>query len=75
MEVSEKIRSEQISQKISEAIKCSGFTQTHLASLLGVSQQAVSAYVNCMKMPTLDTFANLCKILDVDPADILCINK
>ena len=26
-------------------------------------------------MPALDTFAYLCKILDADPAYILCINQ
>lgn len=26
-------------------------------------------------MPALDTFANICVLLDVYPADILCINK
>ena len=75
MEVSEKIRLDQISQKISEAIKYSGFTQTHLASLLGVSQQSISHYIKRDKMPALDTFANLCKVLDLDPADILCLNE
>ena len=74
MEVSEKIRLNQISQKISEAIKTSGFTQTHLASLLGISQQVVSTYINGKKRPALDTFANLCKVLDLDPAEMLCLN-
>lgn len=26
-------------------------------------------------MPALDTFANLCEVLDLDANEILCINK
>ena len=74
MEVTEKIKLEQISKKIIEAINKCEFTQTHLASLLGISQQTVSHYLKGDKMPALDTFANLCKILDLDPAEVLCIN-
>ena len=73
MEVSQIIKLEQIREKITEAIKHCGFTQSHLASLLGVSQQTVSHYLKGDKMPALDTFANLCKILDLDPAELLCI--
>ncbi len=74
MEVSEKIKLDQISQKIIEAIKCSGLTQTHLASLLGVSQQTVSHYLKGDKLPALDTLANLCYLLELDANDILCIS-
>ena len=61
----------QIQAKLAESIKQSGFTQTTLAQKLGVSQQTISHYIKGDKMPALDTFANLCVILDVDPADIL----
>ena len=64
-----------IQLKIAEAIKHSGLTQTEIGKRLGISQQTVSHYINGDKMPALDTFANLCIILDVDPADILCVNK
>ena len=73
MEVSDKIKLNQISNRISEAIKYSGFTQTHLASLLGISQQTISHYIKGDKLPALDTLANLCLILDIDSNDILCI--
>ncbi len=61
-----------IQEKLAEAIKQSGVTQTALAKLLGVRQQTISHYLKGDKMPALDTFANLCKILDVDTNYILC---
>lgn len=49
----------------------SAMTQTELARKLGITQQTVGQYLSGRAMPSLDTFANLCVILDVDPADIL----
>lgn len=56
---------ERISERLTDTIKNSGFTQTEIAKRLGVSQQTVSHYVKGNKLPALDTFANLCIILDV----------
>ncbi len=64
---------EQIQKQLAEAIKQSGLTQTALAKRLGVKQQTISCYIKGIKMPALDTFANLCTVLDVDPAEILCV--
>ena len=64
---------EKIQVKLREAILQSGITQTELAIQLGVSQPTISHYVKGDKFPALDMFANLCKILDVDTNDILCI--
>lgn len=63
----------QIQQQIAEAIKQSGMTQTEIGKKLGVSQQSISHYVKGDKLPALDTLANLCVLLDVDPSDILCV--
>ena len=65
---------EQIRIKLIEAIKQSGMTQTELAKQIGVCHQAIGQYLYQNKMPALDTFANLCVVLDIDPADILCTN-
>ena len=65
---------EQIQEKLAEAIKQSGISQTTLAKKLGISQPTISHYIKGDKMPALDTFANLCAILDIDSNDILCIN-
>ena len=64
---------EKIQARLAEAILQSGLTQTELAIQLGVSQPTISHYVKGDKLPALDMFANLCKILDVDANDILCI--
>ncbi len=65
---------EQIRMRVAEAIKQSGLTQTELARRLRIGQQTISHYVKGDKMPALDTFANLCAVLDLDANDILCIN-
>ena len=62
-----------IKDKLSEAIKGSGLTQTELAKKLGVSQQAISNYIKGDRLPALDTLANLCIILDLDANEILCV--
>ena len=66
---------EQIRKKLQEAIKLSGITQKELGSRIGVQQTAVGQYLSGRAMPALDTFANLCVVLDIDPADILCIDE
>lgn len=64
---------EQIHERLADAIKNSGIKQTELARQLGVCNQAIGQYLHHNKFPALDTFANLCCILDVDPAYILCL--
>lgn len=63
----------QIQIKIIEAIKQSGLTQTELARRLNLTQSAIAHYAKGDIMPALDTFANLCAVLDLDPAEILCL--
>ena len=64
----------QIQKKLAKAIKESGLTQTALAERLNVKQPTVGQYISGRAMLALDTFANLCVILDLSPDDILCIN-
>ncbi len=63
----------QIKEKIGEAIKYSGMTQTQIAKKIGVSQQMISSYLKGDKLPALDTLANLCQALDLDANEILCL--
>lgn len=66
----------QIQEKIIQSIKESGLTQTELAKRLGIKQPpTVGQYLSGRAMPALDTFANLCAILDLDPSDILYLNE
>ena len=64
-----------IREKLIDAINNSGMKQIEIATKLGIRQSVVSDYLRGKKMPALDTFANLCNVLDVDPADILCTNE
>ncbi len=63
---------EQIQARLAEAIKQSGMSQSELARRLGVKHTQISCYVHGKKMSALDTFANLCKLLDVETDYILC---
>ena len=65
----------QIQAKLAEAIKQSTLTQSEIARRLGIKHTQISCYVHGKKMPALDTLANLCVILDIDPAEILCTNE
>lgn len=65
----------QIHDKLAAAIRESGLTQTAIAKRLGVSQQTIGQYLSGRAMPALDTFANLCAVLDLDPVEILCLNE
>ena len=60
-----------IQKKLSEAIKQSGLTQTEIAKKIGVTQSAIAHYIKGDIVPSLDTFATLCVILDLDANDIL----
>ena len=67
------INAEEIKEKVSEAIKYCGRTQTEIAKAIGVSQATISDYVRKRKTPQIETLANLCHFLDLDANDILCI--
>lgn len=66
---------EEIQKQLREAIRTSSITQTELAARLKISQSTVSKYLRQNKYPSLETFANICEILDVSADDILCLNK
>ena len=63
-----------IQQKLSDAIKQSGKTQTDIAKLLDIKQPTVGQYISGRAMPSLDTLAKLCAVLDLDANDILCVS-
>lgn len=68
------ITSKEIQIKLAEEIRNSQISQTELAKKLNIKQPTVAQYLSGKALPALDTFANLCKILDLNPAEILCIN-
>ena len=60
-----------IQKRLREAIKFSSISQKDIAAKLGINPSTVSKYMKQDKYPALDTFANLCKILDVSADEIL----
>ncbi|MGN0813673.1 MAG: helix-turn-helix domain-containing protein [Candidatus Coproplasma sp.] len=64
-------RNELIQSRLAEAIRRSDLTQTEIARRLGVKQPTVGQYISGRIMPSLDTFAELCVILEENPAYLL----
>lgn len=64
-----------IQKRLREAIQYSNISQKELAKRLKINPSTVSKYMRLDKYPSLDTFANICEILDVSADDILGINK
>lgn len=62
-----------ITFRLAEAIRQSGMSQTAIANKLNVSQSTIAHYIKGDIMPSLETFAELCKILDLDANYVLCL--
>ena len=69
------ITTQDISQKLAEAIRQSGMKQTELAEKIGVRQQQISCYINGRTLPSLDTLSRLCTVLYLDANEILCVER
>ncbi len=69
------INIDHIRTQIINAIKQSGMSYTALAEKIGVKHQTVSQYIHNNILPSLDTLANLCAVLDLDSNEILCISE
>ncbi|MBO7298035.1 MAG: helix-turn-helix transcriptional regulator [Clostridia bacterium] len=65
----------EIQTRLRDAIKFSGKSQKEIAEELKINPSTVSKYMNKNKYPSLDTFANLCKVLDISADDILGLKK
>lgn len=62
-----------IKQRLREEIRNSGLTTAEIARRVGVSPEMITQYTTTKKLPNLDTFAALCKALDVSADYILGI--
>ena len=60
-----------IKKRLSEELKNSGLTTIETAKKIGVSPEMITQYKTTKKLPKLDTFAKLCKELDLDANYIL----
>ena len=66
---------EQIKSNLQEELKTSNLSQSEIARRLNLSSHTVHCYFHGKKLPALDTFANLCKELDIDPLRVLCLSE
>lgn len=64
-----------IKKRLSEEIINSGLTTIEIAKKIGVSPEMITQYKTTKKLPKLDTFAKLCKELDIDANYILGITE
>ena len=64
---------DKIKERLREAIQKSHLKQTEIAKRLSVSPSCIAHYVKGDIVPSLDTFANLCIILDEDPSYLLAV--
>ncbi len=65
----------EIQLRLREEIKWSGITQKELAEKLNINASTVSKYMRLDKYPSLETFANICQILDLSADEILGLKK
>ena len=60
-----------IQQRLAEKIKQSGLSLVQIAKQVGVSQSMLSQYLHYGKMPSLTTFASICKVISASADYIL----
>lgn len=65
----------EIHKRLCEAIETSTISKSEIAKRLGVHPSTISKYLHAGKFPDIDTFANLCEILDVSSDEILGLKK
>ena len=60
-----------IKQRLREELKGTGLTTKQIADKIGVSPEMITQYATTKKLPKLDTFAKLCKELELSADYIL----
>lgn len=64
-----------IQKRLRDEIKNSNLTQKELAKMVGINPSTISKYLRLDKFPAIDTFANICEVLDVSADEILGLKK
>lgn len=64
-----------IKERLCEELKNCGLTTVEIAKKVGISPEMVTQYSTTKKLPKLDTFAKLCRELDLDANYILGITN
>ncbi|MCM1289389.1 MAG: helix-turn-helix domain-containing protein [Corallococcus sp.] len=67
--------SELFRKRLLEEMKANGFTTKKLAELVGVSPEMITQYYTTKKLPSLETFANICKALNVSADYLLGLSE
>ena len=65
------IESSDIQRRLREAIRTSPISQKEIAERSHVDPSTITRYMRDDKFPSIDTFANICEILDVSSDEIL----
>lgn len=66
---------DEIHKRLCEAIETSTISKSELARRLGIDPSNISKYLHANLFPDIDTFANICEILDVSADEILGLKK
>lgn len=64
-----------IKSRLKEEIRNSGMTTAEIAKAIGVSPEMVTQYCTTKKLPKLDTFSELCKVLNVSADYLLGLDR
>ena len=62
---------ELIKQRLKEELTACPMTRAEIAKRVGVSPEMITQYITTKKLPRLDTFARLCRELDLSAEYIL----
>ena len=60
-----------IKERLNEELKNTGLTTIEIAKRVGVTPEMITQYRTTKKLPKIDTFARLCRELDLDANYIL----
>ncbi len=66
-----KVMYEIIKERLKSELKSTNLTTVEIAKKVGVSPEMITQYVTTKKLPKLDTFAKLCRELDLSANYIL----
>ncbi|MDE5601301.1 MAG: helix-turn-helix domain-containing protein [Clostridia bacterium] len=64
---------DEIREKLIFEIENSGMTKSDICRQVGISTAAMAQYKSGRAMPALDTFADICKVINADANEILGI--
>lgn len=69
--VKDKNLAESIRTRLEDAINSSGMKKSKIAEDVKISRATLSDYLHKKKLPSIETFAVLCDVLDVSSDEIL----